>query len=195
MHLFPLILFLTLVGSPGHGAPHQEAAPPGFSPEDEVSQPPLITSFRVSWKARPPERLQVHAGLLSGDLIERDTLESSAFVGLLYFRKVASDEAWDVSADFATRSWLRLGGGKRFYMGSDRGHLPYLRLGASQTVELKGFPAGALDPEPLKISWGLGFGNLFNENENWSAQFDLQWGSLGGALQFTLGWNFDLSSD
>ncbi|HRO67921.1 MAG TPA: hypothetical protein PL182_10190 [Pseudobdellovibrionaceae bacterium] len=157
-----------------------------------AEETPLISSFRIAWKPRGAERLQVHAGILSGDFLERDKQESSPVVGLLYFKKFEAHSAWDVSTDFATRSWLRLNGGKRFYVGADRGHLPYLRLGVSQTIELDGFPAKALSIETIKASGGVGFGNLFDENENWNAQFDLQWGSLGGALQFTLGWNFDL---
>lgn len=214
MRLFPAILFLTLVGSLSHGAPHEETGRPSFSSEDSSShapsvdiektesvqmsgpsgteESPVISSFKVSWKSRSNERLQVHAGLLAGDLIEKNKQESSPFVGLLYLRKFDPQTAWDISTDFAARSWFRLNGGKRFYVGTDRGHRPYLRVGASQTVPFDGFPSQALSFETMKVSGGVGFGNLFDENENWSAQFDLQWGSLGGALQFTLGWNFDL---
>lgn len=213
MRLFSVLLFLTLVGSPALSAPHETVDHPVFSGQEHPPAPdspdltkegsiqilgPSITPekstislIHIGWKPRAMRRLQIHVGSISGELQERAIKESSFFVGALGLWKTREDQAWDTSLDFTVTSWLRWSGGRRYYVGENRGHRPYLRWGLAQTTELNHLPTGVFDLQTLKGSVGVGFGNLFNRNEDWTAQFDLQWGAIGPALQMTLGWNFD----
>lgn len=196
MHLFFALLFLTLVGTPSWAAApaessfvEQERRQDDLRIQEGMRRPEVWGMRKVP---RSDQRLQLHAGFLSGSFFEKDQNQDSPFLGVGLVQKKTPSLLWDLSADVATSSWLRLNAGQRHRIGLDRGTMPYARWGLSQTVKTSNFPAGLVDLSNLKLSGGVGFSNLFDENEHWNMQFDLQYGLKGPALQFSLGWNIDL---
>lgn len=191
MRLFSIIFFLTLVGT--HCGAASVTNSPTPNTNDRIQHGltrPTIWGLRKI--PRSPQRLQMHLGYIEGSFFENNRNEFSPYLGAMILSRQSLEKFWTSQLDFATKSWLRLGFGQRWTLSADRTHLPYLHYGLVQTVKTEKLIAGILDLHQIKATAGLGFGNLFDENEHWNLQFDLQYGVKGAALQITMGWNIDL---
>lgn len=211
MRLFPVIVFLTLVGSflPANAAPVVGAPKPGLPSErDARAVPPspektdtiqwtppagpVGDGEPVAWPAerrpRSPWTIEVHAGYLDGQTLRTEGVKSAPFAGAMLIWDEAPDRAWDIQIDVTRENVLRFGGARRFETPWTSRFEPYWKAGLTQTLDAGGMLAGFVDLERLKAIAAFGARDLFEMDRQWTAEVSAGVGMGGAAVSAQIGW-------
>lgn len=209
MRLFPLFIFLTLVGSgfAVEAAPSTAPARPGFSEPSsapEVQDPTKIETIqaapageppadlpvreRIVRTATPPSGFSVHVGFLGGQILEREDNKQSGLLGVQWSHAFPHDKVWDFQFDVGSDAWLRIGTGRKFFFSRDTQYRPYWKLALFQTTESSRVFAGFADLERVKLVAALGLDDLLEQEQTMNVEFGAGWGMKGAVVQLQLGW-------
>jgi hypothetical protein len=131
---------------------------------------------------------QAHLGYLTGQVLERDQVDQSMYLGGLALWKNHAESSWEFSVDVTANNLVRIGTARRTNLQTALLHAPYWKTGLTQTVASNRFVSGFVDLERVKAIGAVGLEELFESYPGYSFEFGMGWGLNGLATHMHMGY-------